>query len=209
MTVIRCRRIRVRHFWVNSHNSLTHTDISVPSNTGWHLSVKRHLNVVQHLNALAGPPVDPSADYIGPSNRYISNTYCLCPAADHVRVTVIVDLNWGTRLHGKNGGPAPALVITEDVWPRCVCTGGTCLAYEISRQLGVTIAAEVLDFIANAEPGARLTLQRNQAGITTQVVSAVHSAQPKDVTFDDLFRLRKLLRADDREAVEPSPTPRD
>lgn len=110
-------------------------------------------------------------------------------------------------MHGKSGGTAPSLEISGDVWPRCVCTGGTCLAYEMSQQLGVTIAAEVLDFIANAEPGTRLTLQRNPSGITTQVVSAVHRAEPERVTFDDLFRLRKLLRGDDRKTVEPSPSP--
>ena len=105
-------------------------------------------------------------------------------------------------MHGNN--PAPALEITGDVWPRCVCTGGTCLAYEMSRQLGVTVAAEVLDFIANAEPGTRLTLQRNQSGITTQVVSAIRRAEPEHVTFDDLFRLRKLLRTAGHTIVESS-----
>ncbi len=100
-------------------------------------------------------------------------------------------------MHGgglPQGAVESPLMRSGDVWPRCVCTGGACLAFELAGQLGVPAAAEVLDFIAHAEPGARLTLQRNRDDITTQVVSPVRRADPGKITFETLAHLRRGLR---------------
>ena len=80
------------------------------------------------------------------------------------------------------------------LWPSCAYIGGLeCVAHAFGRHLGPDISARVAEFVGNAEPGARLTLQKNKDGFTLQITSEVI----RDGRTDDvqLTRLANMSQA--------------
>ncbi|NQW16443.1 MAG: hypothetical protein HQ478_03050 [Chloroflexi bacterium] len=74
------------------------------------------------------------------------------------------------------------------LWPNCAYIGGLeCVSHAFSRHLGQDISAKISEFAGNAEPGARLTLQKGKDGFTLQVTSEVI----RDGGVDDI-RLTRL-----------------
>ena len=79
-------------------------------------------------------------------------------------------------------------------WPACAYIGGLeCVTHAFCRHLGPDISARVAEFVGNAEPGARLTLQKNKDGFTLQITSEVI----RDGRTDDvqLTRLANMSQA--------------
>ncbi len=80
------------------------------------------------------------------------------------------------------------------LWPACAYIGGLeCVAHAYGRHLGPEISAKVAEFVGKAEPGARLTLQKNKDGFTLQITSEVI----RDGRTDDiqLTRLADMSQA--------------
>ena len=80
------------------------------------------------------------------------------------------------------------------LWPACAYIGGLeCVAHAFGRHLGPDISAKVAEFVGNAEPGARLTLQKSKDGFTLQITSEVI----RDGRTDDvqLTRLANMSQA--------------
>ncbi len=78
-------------------------------------------------------------------------------------------------------------------WPYCEFLDAQCLAHSLAQQLGTQPFTRLLNFVSMAEPGARLTLQRNHGGFTVQVTNAVVSAQGKRLDLEEFRQLGELL----------------
>ncbi len=78
-------------------------------------------------------------------------------------------------------------------WPYCEFLDAQCLAHSLAQRLGTQPLTRLLTFSVGAEPGARLTLQRNQGGFTVQVTDAVESAQGKRLDLEEFRQLGELL----------------
>lgn len=80
-------------------------------------------------------------------------------------------------------------------WPYCAALGSTCLVYEMGRDLGANVGSALVSFVANAEEGARLILQRNRTGFTIQETKAVQRGTTKPVGLEELRALRDQLNS--------------
>lgn len=77
-------------------------------------------------------------------------------------------------------------------WPDCEHLGAQCLVYSLAKRLGTRPLARLVAFVAEAETGARLTLQRNRTEFTVQVTDAVERTEENrlgPVTFRQLGAL--------------------
>ncbi len=86
---------------------------------------------------------------------------------------------WMTSPRTQNGREPAPVKAHDRAWPECKYVGGPCLAYELSGSVGADLFSGLVAFIADSEPGARLTLQRNQSGFTLQVTGAVRRGEPR------------------------------
>ncbi len=78
-------------------------------------------------------------------------------------------------------------------WPYCEFLDAQCLAHFLAQRLGTQSLTRLLTFSVKAEPGARLTLQRNQTGFTVQITNAVESTQGTRLEIEDFMQLGDLL----------------
>ncbi|MBI1885446.1 MAG: hypothetical protein HYS09_03905 [Chloroflexi bacterium] len=85
----------------------------------------------------------------------------------------------------------------EKPWPYCADIEGTCLAYDMGRQLGASIESTLFSFIFSAEEGARLILQRNREGFTIQVTGAVQRTEGETFGRAEARALRRRLDLDE------------
>lgn len=78
-------------------------------------------------------------------------------------------------------------------WPYCAALSNTCMVYEIDQRLGANVGSALVSFIANAEEGARLILQRSRTGFTIQETKAVQRGTTEPVALAELRALRDQL----------------
>ncbi len=83
------------------------------------------------------------------------------------------------------------MMALEREWPYCAAIAGDCLAYETGQQLGRGVYEMLAHFILGAEPGSRLTLQRNQDGFSVQITGSVYRAGRGTVELADLRAMSK------------------
>ncbi len=80
-------------------------------------------------------------------------------------------------------------------WPYCENAGGNCPSFDMGHALGRRILATFVAFVASAEPGSRLTLQRNRRGFSLQVTGAVQKSNDGDADLVDLHELRYAVES--------------
>ena len=85
------------------------------------------------------------------------------------------------------------LLASSESWPRCSLLDDTCLVFDIGNSLGNNLHETLLRFIVNAEPGSRLTLQRERSGFSAQWTGAVDRTAKGDLNVKRLKELRKEL----------------
>ncbi|MDO8750520.1 MAG: hypothetical protein Q7K03_05195 [Dehalococcoidia bacterium] len=90
-------------------------------------------------------------------------------------------------------------------WPNCAPLGGTCVVYEVGQHVGAEVSSALFGFIANAEEGARLILQKNPKGFTVQVTNAVQRGTAQSVGLPELRALRNQLNIARNEREKQSP----
>ena len=64
-----------------------------------------------------------------------------------------------TYIHPVRDTPAEESV--EKIWPHCPELEGNCILFDLSRVLGADLLNELLQFVWEAQEGAKLTMQRN------------------------------------------------
>ena len=72
------------------------------------------------------------------------------------------------------------------------------MAVEEQRLLGSNVIATLLNFIIEAEEGARATLQRNHEGFSIQVLQAVQRPGEGSLKLEDLQTWQKRLTSTGR-----------
>ena len=82
-------------------------------------------------------------------------------------------------------------------WPNCDQIEGICPLYEMSQKSGVSILDALMTFIWSAEPGARLTLQKNRDEFTLQVTGAVQRSGGEVIGLEQLKIIRARLDANE------------
>lgn len=78
-------------------------------------------------------------------------------------------------------------------WPDCEYVDAQCLAYSLAHRLGTKPLNRLVAFVAEAETGARLTLQRNRTEFTVQVTDAVEKAEENRLDPATFRQLGALL----------------
>ena len=93
------------------------------------------------------------------------------------------------RQHGDSAGsptdPKP--------WPYCETFGGICPLHNLSEALGDDVLETLATFAIASEPGARLVLQRNPEGFSTQVTEPVYRGISGTAGLSRLHTLRGKL----------------
>ncbi len=87
-------------------------------------------------------------------------------------------------------------------WPYCSVLQGCCLAHSAARQMGTRPLTTLLTFVATADTGARLTLQRNREWFTVQVTDAVERTDDNQLALEELRQIGELFPG--RNNVQPS-----
>ena len=82
-------------------------------------------------------------------------------------------------------------------WPHCESLGGICPLYDMSALMGVSVFDAFMTFLWSAEPGARLTLQRNRDEFTLQVTGAVQRGGGEVISLEQLRQMRTRLDANE------------
>ena len=82
-------------------------------------------------------------------------------------------------------------------WPHCESLGGICPLYDMSALMGTTVFDAFMTFLWSAEPGARLTLQRNRDEFTLQVTGAVQRSGGEEISLEQLKSIRTRLDANE------------
>lgn len=68
------------------------------------------------------------------------------------------------------------------------------MAHALGRHLGPEYSAKVAEFVGNAEPGARLALQKGKDGLTLQITSEViRDRRAGDVQLTRLVSMSQAL----------------
>ena len=80
-------------------------------------------------------------------------------------------------------------------WPHCESLAGICPLYDLSALLGVSVFDAFMTFLWSAEPGARLTLQKNRDEFTLQVTGAVQRSGSEVISLEQLKSIRARLDA--------------
>ncbi len=78
-------------------------------------------------------------------------------------------------------------------WPYCPMIGGRCLIEELGEALGSEILETLVTFILAPQPGARLSLQRNQNEFTSQLTGPVTRTADTASGLSDYQALRRQL----------------
>ena len=154
MTALRRQRFTARRSRVNPHILLTRIATSMRSD----VNVKQHSNVGLHLNSRSAPAGGPSDQDIGPCKRYVCT-------ARYPRPVV---------------GSALSLA---DLTRELECTETIpCQQSKSPAMSGRAASAPAVPAWPTKCPGnLESQLQRNQSGITTQVVSAIRCAGARHI----------------------------
>lgn len=83
----------------------------------------------------------------------------------------------------------------HESWPNCESIEGKCPLFEISQLTGLSILDALLTFLWSAEPGARLTLQKNRDEFTLQVTGAVKRSQGDVISLEHLQKFREMMQS--------------
>lgn len=75
----------------------------------------------------------------------------------------------------------------------CPGFGGRCLVDEIAQVLGSEILETLIKFILDPQPGARISLQRNQNEFTSQLTSPVTRSNKSTVGLSEIQTLGRNL----------------
>ena len=78
-------------------------------------------------------------------------------------------------------------------WPYCETFGDICPLHNLSEALGDDVLETLATFALASEPGARLVLQRNPEGFSTQVTGPVYRGSSGTEGLPRLRSLRKKL----------------
>ena len=85
--------------------------------------------------------------------------------------------------------------MSQEGWPHCESLGGICPLYDMSALMGVSVFDAFMTFLWSAEPGARLTLQRNRDEFTLQITGAVQRSGGEVISLEQLKSIRARLDA--------------
>ena len=82
-------------------------------------------------------------------------------------------------------------------WPHCESIGGICPLYDLSALMDATVFEALITFLWSAEPGARLTLQKNRDEFTLQITGAVQRGGGAVNSLEQLKSIRARLDANE------------
>ena len=85
----------------------------------------------------------------------------------------------------------------QKIWPHCEDLGSVCPLYDMSALIGTSAFDALMAFLWSAEPGARLTLQRNRDEFTLQVTGAVQRGGGEVISLEQLRQMRTRLDANE------------
>ena len=84
-------------------------------------------------------------------------------------------------------------MVQPNEWPYCDQIEGVCPLYEMSQKTGASILDALMSFIWSAEPGSRVTLQKNRDELTLQVTGAVQRSGGEALDLEQLRTIGKGL----------------
>ena len=85
----------------------------------------------------------------------------------------------------------------QKIWPHCEDLGSICPLYDMSALIGTSAFDALMAFLWSADPGARLTLQRNRDEFTLQVTGAVQRSGGDVLSLEQLQIIRTRLDANE------------
>ncbi len=80
-------------------------------------------------------------------------------------------------------------------WPHCESLEDICPLYDMSALMGVSVFEALMTFLWTAEPGARLTLEKNLDDFTLQITGAVQRGGEEAITLQQVQNIRARIDA--------------